>query len=303
MQVDKIPYQSNSYRYLKPEVFCAEINQNGLQFDKIIIKHEGGFKKSYRNETGNVCFVYNDKSQQEEMEVSINRNGIYDRLPEGLFHQTKGNSKLQGVKDMVDEYRRFKEEEKNVRKFFQPLEQEIFRYSVLVEQEEQQISLSMLDGTLKNELFRFWGIAEGLPDSPVKVLLSIIPWVAHIKGNRLLTAKSLALMLGRHVTSAEWIKKTHTIPGGGMALGIGELGFTTVTGSTFQEPSVQWTFTITELSKKELALYPPQKPFGKFLKQFEEIFIPLTIDIIFEFELLTNTDDFEEETLGYSLVL
>ena len=303
MQIEKIPYQSDSYQYLKPEVFCAEINQNGLQFEKMIIKHDGGFKKSYRNETGKVCFVYNDKSQQEEMEISINRNGIYDRLPEGIFHQTKGNSKLQGVKEMVDEYRRFKEEEKHVRKFFQPLEQEIFRYSMLVEQEEQQLSLSMLDGTLKNELFRFWGIADGLPVLPVKVLLSIIPWVTHIKGNRLLTAKSLALMIGKPVTSAEWVQKTYKIPGGGMALGVGELGFTTVTGSTFQEPSVQWTFTIAKLSKKELALYPPGKPFGKFLKQFEEIFIPLTIDIIFEFKPLTNDSDIEEETLGYSLVL
>lgn len=300
---EKLPYSSTSHRYLKPEVFCAEITHNGLLFEQMVVKHEGSFKKSYRSETGNVCYIYNDRSQQQEMEMSLNRDGIYDRLPEGLFHQTKGNSKLQGVKEMVDEYRRFREEEKSVRKFFQPLEQEMFRYSMLVEQEEQQLTLSMLDGTLKNELYKFWGIAEGLPPLPVKILLSIMPWAAHIKGDMLLTAKALALVLGKTVTATETIKYIHKISGGGMQLGNGELGFITVTGSIFEEPSVLWTFAIAGLGKKELSQYPPAKPFGKFLKQFEEIFIPLTIDIIFDFELVAATDDSEEETLGYSFVL
>ena len=237
------------------------------------------------------------------MEMVINRDGIYDRLPEGIFHQTKGNSKTLTTTQMTEEYRRFRDEEKMARKFFQPLEQEFFRYSTMVEQEELNLAFGILNGTLKNELFSFWGIPNGLPDLPVRKLVQIMPWLKRIKGNIEQTAKALELILNKPVSYKESCTKQHKIAGKPFGLGLGELGVDTVAGSSFWEPSPCWVFFIEDIKKKEIESYRPNSPYGKLLTHFEEIFIPLQIDIIFEYAVLPAEDFETDDVLGLSLVL
>ena len=299
----KKEYHSNSHTFLRAESFCAEMIASGFSFNEILLKSESNFKKSFRNEIENVSINYNEDTLAYEMEMVINRDGIYDRLPEGIFHQTKGNSKTLTTIQMTEEYRRFRDEEKMARKFFQPLEQEFFRYSTMVEQEELNLAFGILNGTLKNELFSFWGIPNGLPDLPVRKLVQIMPWLKRIKGNIEQTAKALELILNKPVSYKESCTKQHKIAGKPFGLGLGELGVDTVAGSSFWEPSPCWVFFIEDIKKKEIESYRPDSPYGKLLTHFEEIFIPLQIDIIFEYAVLPAEDFETDDVLGLSLVL
>ncbi|MEO6254441.1 MAG: hypothetical protein ABIO79_14105 [Ferruginibacter sp.] len=299
----KKEYHSNAHTFLRPASFCAEMIASGLSFNEIRLRSEGNFKKSFRNEIENVTITDNKDNLIYGMDMVINRDGIYDRLPEGIFHQTKGNSKTLTTTQMTEEYRLFREEEKLARKFFQPFEQEFFRYSTMVEQEELNLAFGILNGTLKNELFSFWGIPNGLPDAPVRKLVQILPWLKGIKGNIEQTAKALELVLNKPVRHKESSKKQHTLQAGSFGLGLGELGVDTVSGSSFWEPSPCWTFFIEEIKKNEIESYRDNSPHGKLLKHFEEIFIPLQIDIIFEYAVLPAEDLETEDVLGLSLVL
>lgn len=299
----KKEYHSNSHTFLRAESFCAEMIASGFSFNEIVLKSESNFKKSFRNEIENVSIDYNEDTLAYQMEMIVNKDGIYDRLPEGIFHQTKGNSKTLTTTQMTEEYRRFRDEEKMARKFFQPLEQEFFRYATMVEQEELNLAFGILNGTLKNELFSFWGIPNGLPDEAVRKLVQILPWLKLIKGNMEQTAKALELILGKPVSYKEFCKKQHKIAGTPFGLGLGELGVDTVAGSSFWEPSSCWIFFIEEIKKNEIESFRQNSPHGKLLKHFEEIFIPLQIDIIFEYAVLPAEDLETEDVLGLSLVL
>jgi hypothetical protein len=301
--MQKKEYTSTEHAYLKAEAFCAEMIANGLSFNEIRLIYNSNFKKSYRNEIDSVRFDFNEETNKDELELVINRDGIYDRLPEGLFHQSKGNSKTSSTAQMTEEHRRFKEEEKLARKFFQPLEQELFRYSTMVEQEEINLAFGILNGDLKNELSDFWDIPEGLPSDPVKKLVQIMPWIKKIKGEIEQTAKALELILNKPVRYDQMDSFDHKLPAQAKGNCLFELGIDTVLGNCFWEQSITWIFYIENISKKEIAAYRPNGAYGKLLKHFEEILIPLQIDIIFDYTVLPAEDLQTEDILGFGLTL
>ena len=133
MPPDHRPYQSKSHIWLKAEALCAALLEHGYAFDDLILKRLGTFKRSFSNDIEAVSARADNT--EGRLEISLNRDSLYDRLPEGLFHQPRGKGSGAAVTEMVKEFRRYREEEKEARKFFQPIEQEIFRYSVAVEEE------------------------------------------------------------------------------------------------------------------------------------------------------------------------
>lgn len=296
-------YETKAHTYLKAEVFCAAMLQHGISFNDIRLFCNSNFKKSFRNEIDDVRFEFNESTFKDELLLTINKDGIYDRLPEGLFHQSRGNSKTNSTGLMAEEHRRFKEEEKAARKFFQPIEQEIFRYATLVEQEEVNLAFGILNGDIKTELLNFWDIPDGLPEEPVKRLIQLMPWVKSIKGNAKQTAGALEFVLQKPVAISEKETNLHTTQQIKSHTYFFELGIDAVTGNQFIEPSPCWLFTIGNLQKNEAENYRPGGNYDKLLKHFEEIFIPLQIDIIFDWDI-ADTGDYETESiLGISLYI
>jgi hypothetical protein len=300
---NKKEYNSTAHTYLKAEAFFAEMIANGLSFNETRVVYNSNFKKSYRNEIDSVRIVKNKETNTSEMELVLNRDGIYDRLPEGMFHQSKGNSKTATTAQMSEEYRRFKEEEKMARKFFQPIEQELFRYATLVEQEELNLAFGVLNGDIKNELASFWNIPDGLPAEPVNRLVQIMPWVKMIKGEIVQTAKALELILDKPVRFEALEIFDHQINKDLHCTFFEELGIDTVLGGNFCEPTLGWKFIIENISNNEIADYRSGSSYGKLLKHFEEILIPLQIDIIFDFSVIATDTAEREIFLGYGLVI
>jgi hypothetical protein len=298
---EKKEYQSDAHRFLRPAFFCAELMHGGFSFDRITISYLGSFKKSYRAEIERV--VCNKNQDHFELGVSVNSDGLYDHLPEGLFHQAKGNSKTIRVLDMVEEFRRSRDEEKQARKFFQPFEQEFFRCLCQLQYEEQDLAFEMLDGSLKEELLKFWQVPTGLPGTATRVMMQIMPWMRHMKGNLYLTARALEYILGKRVRAREYCREEYEAEGKNARLGHSGLGTDTVLGASFEEASACWIFTIEDIAKNTIGSFRPQESFGKLLYYFEEIFIPLSIDAIFECTVAEEATQEAEDVLGYSLIL
>ncbi|MFA6056723.1 MAG: hypothetical protein WC756_00890 [Taibaiella sp.] len=290
------------YFLLKAEALCAELMANGVSFDDLIIKHSGSFRKSYRND---IEIAEHAKDGSEQVIIEINRDGIYDKLPEGLFHQTRGGSNTAGLKGMVGEYRRYREEERQARKFFQPIEQEFFRYAVMVEEGERKLQYGILNGNLESDFYRFWNIDQSLPKKPASVLVLIMPWIRQIKGDMQLTAKALSMILAKPVQVEERIVEEQQDDETGFMLGENvTLSMDTVCGNRFAEPYVQWVFTISSLAAHETEWYTPQKPYGKLLQRFEELFIPLNAEAQFEYHCEeTIAAEQPEPILGYGFYL
>ncbi len=282
---------------LKAEAFCTELLNNGILFEHITYEAIGSFKRSYRPDIDAVT----SSDLHDTVNVKVNRDGIYDKLPEGLFHQPKGTSRTRSVTDMVEESRRYRQEEKQARKFFQSLEQEFFYHSVMIEQEERYVVSEMLKGSLDQIFSDFWDIKNHVPEEHRNTLEQIMPWLYRIKGNRHLTARALELVLCKPVSVSERfeIKEFETEESGeleSMALGVNS-----VSGKGFWDNTVTWTFLIEELTTEELVQYMDGATYAGLLSRFEELFIPLDIEVCYDFGL--KEEVFAEPVMGFSLTI
>jgi hypothetical protein len=292
-------YKSLDYSFLRAEALCAELLGNGFSFGDLIVSHSGSFRKSYRHDIEGVNLNDEEGSDKSVLEIMLNRDGIYDRLPEGLFHQTRGSSNTKGLSQMVEEHKRYKDEEKQARKFFHPLDQEFFRYAVLVEQEERALQAGMVQGGMDSTFSKFWGLPQGLPAEPASKLTRVMSWLHRIKGDLELSTRALEMMLGLQVKSRQFYAQEQRMEDTAFRLGECELGVDTVAGALFAEPSLCWEFSILDIPDREIASYTDDMPHARFLRHFTEVFIPIEIDAIFVYELETVKDQPKETILGY----
>lgn len=294
---------TSDFRDLQLEILCTELIRRGVAFDKIRLDKQSNFKKSYHGDIESISEIISERSFREELQVTTNRNGIYDRLPEGLFHQPLGHSKVSSAASMKEEHRRYRNEEKEARKFFQPYDQEFFRYHLLVEQAEQAMSISLLRGNVNETWMHFWDLPDQLPMEASDAFVRILPWCFLISGDLDLTANALQFILGKSVSVNVYWQSEHYSDIAPFKLGNALLSDNTVLGKKYSMPTLHWHFTIHDLSVAERRAYPKEQPMGKLLKRFSDIFLPIHICTTFELTPDASQPDQQEEVLGFGFVL
>ncbi|WP_157558048.1 hypothetical protein [Niabella aurantiaca] len=265
----------------RAEAICAGLVELGVELEKIVVNPKGGFRKSFSNDVSEMVATKTDCT----FEMVVNRDGIYDKLPEGLFHQTRGNSKVRTVQDAVEEHKRFKEEERRARSFFAPLEQLLFRYQVFVEAEERDALFHLQSGMRDRSWFRFWNFNETLPEEEAGRMVQLMPYLHFIKGDPLSTAAALSHILNKKVLLKEETRKSTRSLQGAASLSGSFMGTNGVLGQNTEELFHYWIFTIEGKSNLEMQPFIPQPNKTTILQKFEDLFIPFEIDAQFEFEI------------------
>jgi hypothetical protein len=300
----ELPEISNQdFRNLQLEILCTELLRRGVSFDQIRLNKQSNFKKSYHGDIESISHVIGENSFREELQVSANRNGIYDRMPEGLFHQPLGHLKVSNAASMREEHRRYREEEKEARKFFQPYDQEFFRYHLLVEQAEQAMSINLLRGNVNETWKHFWDLPDNMPVEVSDAFVRILPWCFLISGDLELTTNALQFILGKKVTVNAFWQHDQYSEIAPFSLGSTLLGNNTVLGKKYQMPTLHWHFTVENLSFSERSQFPAEQPMGKLVKRFSDIFLPIHICTTFELTPDSSAPAQKEEVLGFGFVL
>jgi hypothetical protein len=290
-------YQTN----VRAEAFVAELLENDIPLEQIITLRKGGFRQRFSNDIDSVQRNSLDYLNGDQFTLLLNRDSMYDKLPEGLFHQTKGGTYNRSLENMLAEHRQYKEEEKYARKFFSPLEHEFFTYAVEIELEERRMMRSMLSGEFTSSFYTFWDIDDRIPRAFAAIMIKMIPWIPQIMGHREATRKALELMSGQSVSLEEQILTTQTAAREGLSIGSGMLGTDSVLGHSYDEASLQWIFRFHHLDEVNMACFVHDPAYRLFLQRFEDLFIPLETEVIFNFEQSHEIQ--KEQYLGHDFVL
>ncbi|WP_300596648.1 hypothetical protein [Niabella sp.] len=265
----------------RAEAICAGLIESGAMLEKIIVHAKGGFKKSYSSDVSEMVATETNGA----FEMVVNRDGIYDKLPEGLFHQTRGNSRVRTVQDAVDEHKRFKEEERQARSFFAPLEQLLFRYQVFVEVEERNALFTLQSGRRDQAWFRFWNFSETLPEAAAGRMLQLMPYLHFIKGDPVSTEAALSHILLKKVRLKREERLNSIAMQHRATLTEACMGMNSALGHNTQELFPCWIFTIEGRSNDDMQPFIKQPGQTTILQKFEDLFIPFEIDVLFEFEI------------------
>ncbi|MBQ4804447.1 hypothetical protein J8L88_16420 [Aquimarina sp. MMG015] len=264
---------TTTYQNLKAEVFVTEIlEKSSVNLTDIDVFNNSTFSRSYRRDVIN--FKLDSYSgNTDKLQFNIARNGLYDTLPEGLFHEpVKAKSDI----SFTELHQKQKKQEKDARSFFSPLENEFFTQRVNIEKNERKLINEFAN--LKTDfLLKFWNLDPEIPSDYSIKLLQLLPYVHKISGEIELTALSLEKIIGEKVTIEKKYKtlddnindtsKEHQL-GVDLVLELKE--------TVISYPC--WEITIGPVDQKNIDKYIVSGATKKFITIFCDYFIPMEID-------------------------
>lgn len=287
----------------------ALVNQaTAIHPDHIVISNDGRFYREYRNDVYAVDLV-EDSWLHQLLQLHLSRSGLYDLLPEGLFHQavadrTSNNS----AAEMAAHSRRDKKQEQSARKFFQPIENSFFWQRVQLEREEENLLEGMDSGLLNDYFFTFWGFPEGLNKTSAMLLVLLLPYAHAIAGDLRLMQDCLEILLQEKVTISQVAPGVNRAGSSPNRLGLGELGNDIVCGDSFYEDYPCLQYTIGPLKNTKAVEYTQGGENDILLQVFNSYFAPAEADILIQVEVdrsdaLIELTESSGPILGYSCAL
>lgn len=288
---------------LRLEVILAELFTQGYEFDDFLVRPVGLFARRYRRDLGE---VYEEPFERRHRSVirtvlEVHREGLYDALPQQVFHQPgTGAGHAASIQTMVEDSRAQRRKEKATRLFFAPFEQEFFRFRVGIEQEEQRYFTSLSAHWYNEILARFWGLADaGLPPAVLTNLLYLLPLAHSIVGDLVRTRHCFESVLGQAVHLRVLPPQRHPLPStspGSLptsgTLGHLALGRDLVLGGEYQETLPALEVSLQDLTVPELEAYLTNEWPAKALALLCEYFIAFETDVVVRYEMATTTPAF-----------
>lgn len=292
---------------IKAEALANQALRHNVHADDFVVLNDGRFYREYRPDVYAIDRI-DDARLHQLLQLRLSRSGLYDLVPEGLFHQPFNGAKSNNsAADMAAQSRIDRKKELEARKFFQPIENSFFRQRVLLEQEEENLLAGMDSGLLNDYFFSFWGFPEALNRTSAMLLVLILPYAHAIAGDPGLMQTCLGILLQENVTISLVSPGDLKAPGNANGLGIGELGNDMVCGQTFSEDYPCLEYAIGPLQNSKPADYCPGGDNDLLLQVFNDYFAPAEADIIINVEVdrtksLVELDADESPILGFAVI-
>jgi hypothetical protein len=229
-------YLSGHFPDLRVEFIFYELLETGLDPDDVIINALSIFKRRYSKDVVRGEIREYKESKRKYFQLEINRNGIYDLLPKGLFHQPQNRKNNTTYSQAIEEHKLQKQIESESRLFFLPFEQEIYRLALMLEAEERK-SIFDVQNVFNNQVFiEFWNIPDLFNERQICNLLYILPLASFITGNHLLTRLCFESILNDRVVIRESSPLSHQdIDTGAVRLNHTRLGVDLVIENIYHE--------------------------------------------------------------------
>ena len=298
----------NLHYDLKAEAVIGDLIENGLDRDEFVVIPHGIFKRKYSRDIDHVDKLKLNNGQ-ELISIHINRDAVYDNLPEGLFHQ-KTETVAKEQKNISRESKRLKAEEKAARKFFLPFENELFYQGINLELEERKILSRFSENFLDNFSPRFWNLDESVSRKYMSRMLRFLHISHKIACSPKRIEKCLEAILEEHVSVS--VKQNNALVkenvlGGETAdegvLGAVKLGIDFVCGDSFSAMGHTAVFDIGPLRNTSVTDYLENGTISNFLNCFFDYFVPAELDAITKVNVPQEKQNFTLQSAGEGALL
>lgn len=259
---------SEVYDNVRAEVIIADIEKNSNLNSGFSIVNKSSFTRSYKRDIIDVEKIEDTNS----LLLHLSRNGLYDSLPEGFFH----GKPIQN-QSFATQRARYKEEEKQARLFFEPLENEFFNQRLLIEKNEREL-LSEFSNLKDDFLINFWKVDKEIPKKYLLKLIKLLPFSFKISGDLELTRLCLEKILQVDVSFEKKYSRDEINLLNDNNRNI--LGVDTVLSSSNSDVfTMSIQSIIGPINSKKIDDYLKENGILKFINLFYEYFIPVDVDI------------------------
>jgi type VI secretion system protein ImpH len=166
---------------IRAEVAAAELIENGLPEDRVMIQLLGPSKRLYRKDVEDITHDLSDYDHKDYSIVRTHKEGIYDMLPEGLFHPPAMPKNATSYKDIIDEIKKHRQQEKDARIFFMPFEAAMQQVLIQMALYESRLDKRSQHNDLVNIFSGHWNIFSLLDARQADLFLYILPQIHHLR--------------------------------------------------------------------------------------------------------------------------
>ncbi|MET0571502.1 MAG: type VI secretion system baseplate subunit TssG [Pedobacter agri] len=297
----------------KAVTFGAELVEGGIvDIDKIEILPVGGDTRAFSKDLKGSHDYYSDSRLSTRHRIEINREGLYDMLPEGLFHHIpKGNSALDEeamIKDIIQR----REEEKNARLFFSPFDIEINHIRMIAELYENRLDKWNIYNDM-NQIFQLgWEEFRLLNNKQSIIWMHLLPEISQRRNDFNFLSQILNALFDTSFTITDMNDKKRMVSISSehlQVLGQGSLGIDTISGDEFPSENDRINITIGPCSPELIVSFMPGRHQRKILDMVVDYLIPFDTDIDFTFvhHPRNQSSSLDEESaevyLGYTVYI
>ena len=297
------------YTDYKTEVIAYNIWKNNSEIDGVFLKRLGSNNRSFQKDLKQIKVELVDV-KEKIISVESYREGLYDYLPEGIFHPPSFANSRQHIVDVVEQIRHEKRVEQRLRSFFQPFELEVY-FSHLKALE----LVDSFDGMEQRNHFllmleELWPLLQLLDDKNAKVFACLLPHFHAARGKRIWIEKCLHALLNipvqLHFIPSKIQAFEEVLPA--IVLGEMQLGLTTVLAGDFFDGAQHWAFEYGPIAYEDLHTYLEGSPLRALLDVIYDYCLPVTVSVTETFKTLKNEQSFDMSRtnsclLGYSTFL
>ncbi|HTE09215.1 MAG TPA: type VI secretion system baseplate subunit TssG [Flavitalea sp.] len=164
----------------KAETIAAGIAEQGTDPEQIIILMLGALKRTFSNDIRDVSQEM-PGDYKEYTILRTYREGIYDMLPESLFHLPTGHKSAKSEREIIKHMKRRRLEELNARKFFVPMEASINYLRVQMSMQENRLDKRTDYDDLVKLFAAQWKIFQYLDSRQANIFLHLLPIIHEIR--------------------------------------------------------------------------------------------------------------------------
>ncbi|MEO6917315.1 MAG: type VI secretion system baseplate subunit TssG [Chitinophagaceae bacterium] len=310
MKTDSLPitFFSSLDRDFKAEVIAAEMVEQGTPEDQILIMVLGAMKRPFRKDVESVADELSEYNNREYVVIKTPKEGIYDMLPEGLFHHPSAHSSVSTEKELIKAIRQRKIEERNSRKFFLPFEATINHLRVQMSSYENRLDKRTHYDELVDIFRDHWEIFQYLDNRQADLFLHLIPILHDLRDNHPVIEIIMEMIfdLPVQIILREQLP-VHTAEPILSKMGESILGVDLTTGNAiFDEGVDEILIRIGPMASEVFQQFMPGGAKEKLLELLCDYLLPVHLDIITEFELMERErttrfvegEDFANSVLG-----
>lgn len=304
-----------NYNKLQTDFKAEAVAVNLLRYHRavsnIFIERVGINDRAYLKDIKSISSSYLG-FDEEVFTIESYREGIYDYLPEGLFHPPSLGASRKNVDTVVREIRKQKRVEDDARRFFRPFELEVFFTEISALLKESEFDITSNTDALLETISELWPLIRMLDKQNAYIFMHILPFFHQIRGDKKWFERCMTAFLQVPVKVSfspniiDGIEKNDD----SMLLGNSRLGVTYIPSGRHMDGQRNWVVNIGPIPYEEMKKYVPGSPFRKVLQALYDYFLPVTVDVEenfvtekVEYSFSLEDDERNASRLGYSTFL
>ncbi len=283
----------------RAEVIAVEMLENDVPGDRILIVPLGASGRPHSKDVEGVEEELSAYDHKEYVLIKAHKEGLYDQLPEGLFHTPISYTSDRAEQEVIEAIKRHRVEEKEARNFFLPFDAALNDARIKIALYESQLDKSFHSDQLVNIFCFHWEIFQHLNVYQAHIFLQFLPLIHRIRDDwdtievffEWMFAVPAKVEMRNQVKKLEW----EGSPGFVVTPGLGQcvLGVDLTTGDyVVGGEFVEMVVTLGPMSAAQVNEFTGDKQQGKILRLISDYLLPAEIDMVISYDFAKSDQNF-----------